>query len=143
MGFARAVPILLLIPLALLFSCDEDSVGSQLHVSIKVEEDHWNSWTPNNNHTYISNIYDVARADEFGPIAGDGHGLFEVVQVVSADCVEVLFNESLVVVGEPISKPTSYASITVSKEKICLRTRTYDAGVDYCLFIVEATKGGN
>jgi len=59
--------------------------------------------------------------------------LFKVTGVMN-DSVLIEFNETLVVVGEPIGKKSEKNPIWITLgDEACFRTRSYDGGTDYCL----------
>ena len=133
--------ILLMTVFLLCISCSDDSNNSsgpevKMFLDVVVETDRWWSGAPPN-HEYSYDTFFVAEGDGFGPQKSPGVYLFHAYDVISQDSLLVSFDLSLVVVGEPISNPSQYENIGISELEGCLRTRTYDAGYDYCIRVMH------
>ncbi len=144
----KVISIIVLIGLVISsIGCSEDRIiptRAIESIDIQVRTEEWNSWprVPNIINYYA---YTISEGEEF--FDGGTHqcepdeSLFKVLKIISEDKVEISFHERLVVVGEPINKPSAFSSVNVTQEGISLRTRSHDAGTDYTLKIVKYKSG--
>lgn len=120
--------------------CIQQITPSSKTVKLVLTIDEWSSgfFPPEETPEIKSLIMDVREGEEFGPAnftAAPNNKPFKLLKIIDEDHIRIRFDESLVVVGEPVSDPSQQNPIIVSIEKICFRTRSSDCGTDICLKI--------
>ena len=106
--------------------------------------DKWESDVPPEEvHKITNQLLEVREGESFGPIKYNGAPAFEEVKPftlleANENSIKVGFHESIVVLGENIGDNSKENPATFSDEK-CFRTRTYDAGTDFCIKLMNKT----
>ncbi|UCF04371.1 MAG: hypothetical protein JSV33_10530 [bacterium] len=106
--------------------------------TVKMVTDRWSGWS--GQHQIDSVMVTLQEGEHFGPtdfIGSKGRKPFKLVEVVNRRTIDIWFCEALVVAGDPINEPTEYRRIFIYTEETCFRTRTYDAGIDIYLEVVD------
>jgi hypothetical protein len=130
------LPILCL--LILVCGCVQQTTPKEAAFNLTIDE--WTSWgAPENAHKIRSFTVEAKEGEGFGPndfTAAPQKSPFTLIEAKDEGAI-VQFDESLVVVGEPIDEPSKQNPKTISIEGTCFRTRSYDSGADLCLSLVR------
>ena len=127
--------ILSIIGIIIISGCTQNTVPSKT-VKLNLTMDEW----VKENHKITSFIIEAKEGEEFGPInftASSKNKPFKLLKIIDENNIKVQFDDSLVVVGEPITEPSKQNPKIVSVKETCFRTRSYDSGTDLCLKIIK------
>jgi hypothetical protein len=136
--------LLLTLTIILIFSgCAPRADLPDKTIKLNLLTDSWASEVPAESaHKVEYSNLDVKENQFFGPkrtLSGIGKGqkFFKLLKIINDNEILIQFDDQLVIVGEPISESSKQNPVIVTTEKTCFRTRTYDAGIDYCLKIIK------
>lgn len=131
--------IFIIVMVVSLYGCTNNQTSKTVKLNLKINE--WSSKVgAKPEHKIKNSIVEIKEGKDFGPndfIAAPESKPFKLLEIVDENNVKMQFDNSLVVVGEPIGYPSKQNPIIISLEETCFRTRSYDAGTDICLKIIK------